>query len=150
MSLRQDYDDALRAYASASDTVAAWSHTLDQAHLGDAACTIAEARNGLALSRRYRAECHARLRATERATIEAKRGAVMILRQDYDDARREAVWALNDVRTCSQRLEFSCTAGYDLTRAHAELVLAREKRDKCEAKVRAAERALTEAGEVQS
>jgi len=72
----------------------------------------------------------------------------MSLRQDYDDARRELVWSINDVLSCAQRLEFSYTAGYSLIRSHADLVLAREQREKCEAKVRAAERALTEAEEV--
>ena len=74
----------------------------------------------------------------------------MTLRKEYEDARRMLVWAINDVLSCAKRLEYDRIAGYSLSDSHVELMIAREQRDKCEAKVRAAERALTEAGEVQS
>ena len=72
----------------------------------------------------------------------------MTLRKDYDDARRELVWSINDVLRCSQRLEYDRIAGYGLSDSHVELLIARERRDKCESKVRALRRALVEAGEV--
>ena len=72
MTLEQEHSDALGAAFRASDDVAAWGLALQYAwRRWPSPYTIAEARTGLALARTNRAECEAKVRAAERALIEA-------------------------------------------------------------------------------
>ena len=75
----------------------------------------------------------------------------MTLRKEYEDAARDEKLSVADVIRWVRALNYERQwrqSGYTVVSARAELGAAQRRRDECLLRLRAAERALTEAGEV--